>query len=91
MGEGGGGPSRETVEGKDPKWRPEYVCEGETALCQSKEGEPWNGRGQTIVFQVAVSLLLLDICSLMTHVSYHMSHNIQAVWVVAPCCWVSSC
>jgi len=55
-------------------------------------GGPGDGRDQTIVFQVAVSLLLLDICSRMTHLSpYQMSYNIQAFWVVAPCCWVSSC
>jgi hypothetical protein len=28
----------------------------------------------------------------MTHLSpYQMSYNIQTFWVVAPCCWVSSC
>ena len=41
---------------KDPKGRPE-VCEGETALCRSEEGEPWDGRDQTLVFQVALSFL----------------------------------
>ena len=30
----------QAVEGKNPKWRP-VVCEVETALCWSKEGEPW--------------------------------------------------
>jgi hypothetical protein len=29
-------------------------CEGETALCRSKEEEPLDDRDQTIVFQVAV-------------------------------------
>jgi hypothetical protein len=28
---------------------------GDTALCQGEGGEPWDGRYQIIVFQVAVS------------------------------------
>jgi hypothetical protein len=30
-------------------------CEEETALCRSGEGEPWDGRDKTLVFQVAVA------------------------------------
>lgn len=30
------------------------MCEGETALSQSEEGEPLDGKDQTIVFQVAL-------------------------------------
>jgi hypothetical protein len=41
---------------KTHKWRL-VVCEGETALCQSAGGEPWDGRDQTIMFQVVVSFL----------------------------------
>ena len=33
------------------------VCEGETALCRSEEGEPLDGTDQTVIFQVAVSFL----------------------------------
>jgi len=33
------GLDEQIVEGKDPKWRP-VVCEGETALYRSEEGEP---------------------------------------------------
>jgi len=46
----------QAVEGKDPKWRP-VVCEGEVALCQSEEMEPWGGSDQTIMFQEAVTFL----------------------------------
>jgi hypothetical protein len=52
---------KQAVEGKDLKWRPESVCEGEMALCQSEEGEPLDGRYQTIVFQVAVSLAFSNV------------------------------
>jgi hypothetical protein len=45
------------VECKDPKWRP--VCEEETAMCRREEGEPLDGRVQTIMFQVAVSFFNL--------------------------------
>ena len=39
-----------------PKWRPvvRQACKGETALCWSKEEEPWHGSDLTIVFQEAV-------------------------------------
>jgi hypothetical protein len=42
-----------------PKWRPvvRQGCKGETALCRSKEGKPWDGSDLTIVFQEAVSFL----------------------------------
>jgi hypothetical protein len=40
-----------------PKWRPEAVCEGETALCRSEERKVQDGRDQTFVFHVAVSFL----------------------------------
>jgi len=38
------------VENKDPKRRP-VVCEGETALCRSEEGELWDGSYQLICFK----------------------------------------
>ena len=41
---------KQVVEGKDPKWWP-ILFEGETALCQSEDGDPWGGRDQTM-FQV---------------------------------------
>ena len=34
------------------------MCEGETALRPNEEGEPWDGRDQSIVFQMAVSFHL---------------------------------
>jgi hypothetical protein len=49
---------KQAVKGKDPKWRP-VVREGETALCWSKEREPFDGRDQSIVFQVAVPFFKL--------------------------------
>jgi hypothetical protein len=49
---------KEAVEGKKtPSGGQWYICEGESAVCRSEEGEPWDGRDQTIVFQVAVSFL----------------------------------
>jgi hypothetical protein len=32
-----------------------FICKGDTALFWNEEGEPWDGRDQTIVFQLAVS------------------------------------
>lgn len=32
------------------------VYDGEMVLCRSKDGEPWDGRDRTIMFQDAVSL-----------------------------------
>ena len=33
-----------------------WACTGgETVLCQSEEEDPWDGRDQTIMFQLAVS------------------------------------
>jgi hypothetical protein len=43
------------VESNDPPGGHGYVCDGVTALCLGEEGEPWDGRHQTIVFQLAVS------------------------------------
>jgi hypothetical protein len=34
------------------------MCEGEMAMCQSEEGERWDHRAQTVVFQVAVFFLV---------------------------------
>jgi hypothetical protein len=31
-----------------------YICEGETAVCWSEEGEPWAGRDQTVVLAALV-------------------------------------
>jgi hypothetical protein len=42
---------------KIPSGGLQYICEVETAHCWSEEGEPWDGRDQTVVFQVAVSFL----------------------------------
>jgi len=45
------------VEGKDAKCRPVVIFEGEIALYRSEEGEPSDGRDQTVVFHVAVCFL----------------------------------
>jgi hypothetical protein len=48
--------SREkAVEGNDPNGGHGQVCEGDTALFQGEQGEPLDGRDQSIVFQVAAS------------------------------------
>jgi len=49
----------QAVEGNDPKWMPvvRKVCNGEMALCQSEETEPWNDSDPIIVLQEAVSFL----------------------------------
>jgi hypothetical protein len=39
--------------GKTPSGDQYYVCTGETALCRSEEGEQWDGKDQTILFQVS--------------------------------------
>jgi hypothetical protein len=31
-----------------------YVCDGDTVQCRGEEGEPWDDRDLSIVFQVAV-------------------------------------
>ena len=52
----GEGPSRERGSGgQRPTWRP-WVCMWRRyGACRGEEGEPRDGRDQTIVFQVAVS------------------------------------
>jgi len=51
------------MDGDGPKWRPvvRRGYKGETALCQSKEGEAWGGSDLTIVFQGSC-LLSLSLC-----------------------------
>ena len=41
------------MEGNGRECRP-VVCEGETGLCRSEVGEPWNGGDRTLMFQEAV-------------------------------------
>ena len=47
------------MEGNGPKWRSVVgqVRKGETVLCRSEEGEPWDDSDLTIVLQKAASFL----------------------------------
>jgi len=53
----------QAMEASGPKWRPivRRGCKGETALCWSKEDEPWDGSDLTVVFQGGC-LLSLSLC-----------------------------
>lgn len=53
----------QAMEDNGPEWRPvvRRGCKGETALCRSKKGEPWDGSELTIVFQGGC-LLSLSLC-----------------------------
>jgi hypothetical protein len=46
---------KQSVEVNNPHRGHRYMCDGNMALCWSEEGEPWDGRYQTVVYQVAVS------------------------------------
>jgi hypothetical protein len=46
---------KQAVEGNDPHGGHWYICEGDTVLFRGKEGEPLDGRDETIVFPVADS------------------------------------
>jgi hypothetical protein len=55
---GGGGPEwRNGLWRVTPSGGHGCVCEGDNGACWGEEGEPWDGRDQTIVFQVSVSFL----------------------------------
>jgi hypothetical protein len=46
---------KQAVEDNDPHGGHRYMCEGDAALFWCEEGEPMDGRDQTIVYRVAVS------------------------------------
>jgi hypothetical protein len=49
------GIEKQAVRGNVPHGGHGYVCEGDAALFLGEEGEPLDGRDQTILFQVAFS------------------------------------
>ena len=100
-GEGGGEyvwVEEQAVEGSGSKWRPVVRWyKGEMAVCQSEEGEPWDGIHLTIVFQEAVSFLwdyaegVSKICLRSVHLPYLCCVDAFPVhwlpWWVDPCMW----
>ena len=46
---------KQNVEGNDPHGGRGYVCDCDSPQFRGEESEPWDGRDQINVFQVAVS------------------------------------